>query len=61
MVALLALSRLAAQHGEIMHLRSPQQSPEPPPPAKLDGGPGRASHANPASRSAESRLQLAPL
>ncbi|MFF1657746.1 hypothetical protein [Streptomyces sp. NPDC058255] len=31
----LALSRLAAQHDEIMHLRSLQQSPELPPPAKL--------------------------
>lgn len=31
----LALSRLAAQHEEITHLRSPQSSPEPPPPAKL--------------------------
>ncbi|MDQ0904217.1 hypothetical protein QFZ22_000202 [Streptomyces canus] len=31
----LALSRLAAQQGEIMHLRSPQPSPEPTPPAKL--------------------------
>ncbi|MFB6674822.1 hypothetical protein ACFCWG_20910 [Streptomyces sp. NPDC056390] len=31
----LALSRLAAQHDEIMHLRSPRPSPEPTPPAKL--------------------------
>ncbi|WP_405734878.1 hypothetical protein OG607_41315 [Streptomyces sp. NBC_01537] len=31
----LALSRLAAQHEEITHLRSPQSSPEPSPPAKL--------------------------
>ncbi|MCX5318021.1 hypothetical protein [Streptomyces sp. NBC_00154] len=31
----LALSRLAAQHDEITHLRSPQPSPEPLPPAKL--------------------------
>jgi hypothetical protein len=31
----LALSRLAAQHEEITHLRSPRPSPEPTPPAKL--------------------------
>ncbi|WP_329167292.1 hypothetical protein OHB49_44385 (plasmid) [Streptomyces sp. NBC_01717] len=31
----LVLSRLAAQHDEITHLRSPQPSPEPPSPAKL--------------------------
>ncbi|MGW2607664.1 hypothetical protein ACWC4A_25040 [Streptomyces mirabilis] len=31
----LALSRLAAQHDEIMHLRSTQQSPEPPPLTRL--------------------------
>jgi hypothetical protein len=31
----LALSRLAAQHDEIMHLRGQQPSPEPPPPARL--------------------------
>ncbi|MFE2746281.1 hypothetical protein ACFXKS_24045 [Streptomyces scopuliridis] len=30
----LALSRLAAQHDEIMHLRGPQPSPEPTPPTK---------------------------
>ncbi|WP_329580651.1 hypothetical protein [Streptomyces sp. NBC_01361] len=31
----LALSRLAAQHDEIMNLRGPQPSPDPSPPAKL--------------------------
>ncbi|MFD9637405.1 hypothetical protein [Streptomyces violascens] len=31
----LALSRLVAEHDEVMHLRSPQSSSEPPPPAKL--------------------------
>ncbi|MGP4048990.1 hypothetical protein [Streptomyces sp. 2A115] len=31
----LALSRLAAQHDEILHLRSPEPAPEPTPPAKL--------------------------
>ncbi|MBM7168469.1 hypothetical protein JQK87_08585 [Streptomyces sp. G44] len=36
----LALSRLAAQHDEIMHLRSPQPTPELPPPGKLTAIPG---------------------
>ncbi|WP_225812182.1 hypothetical protein [Streptomyces spinosus] len=43
----LALSRLAAQHDDIMHLRSPQQITQLPPPVALAAvPPARAIHVN---------------